>query len=230
ITAGIIAAMGCLAAYAHAQATGQGQKVDTSLYEAAITQTYWQSAITFATGEPPGPMGSAHPLNAPYQAFRTKDGWINIGAANQKNWLRLLDVIGAQQLNDDPRFATNRERMLNLDALVEVLNGYLDRETTDHWLHVMEHAGLPAGPVRNVAEMHGDPQTQAREMVVSLDHPVAGQMDTLGHPIKFSHTPAQVARPAPVLGQHSREVLLERGIAADRVEMLISQGAVVAPS
>ena len=108
--------MGVAAAYAHKLRTGEGQRVDTSLFEAAISHTYWQSAICFATGVSPGPMGSAHPLNAPYQAFETADGWINVGGANQKNWERLLDVLGAPELKDDPRFATNDGRMANLPA------------------------------------------------------------------------------------------------------------------
>jgi crotonobetainyl-CoA:carnitine CoA-transferase CaiB-like acyl-CoA transferase len=110
ITAGILACVGILAALHHRGVTGRGQMVDTSLFEAGITHTYWQSAICFATGQPPGPMGSAHPLNAPYQAFRTADGWITIGAANQSNWLRLIAVLETPELGNDPRFANNRDR------------------------------------------------------------------------------------------------------------------------
>ncbi|MFY0692581.1 MAG: CoA transferase [Paracoccaceae bacterium] len=228
ITAGLLAAMGCAAAYARMLQTGEGQKVDTSLFEAAITQTYWQSAITFATGTPPGPMGSAHPLNAPYQAFQTSDGWINIGAANQKNWLRLLDVIGAPQLNDDPRFGSNRDRMTNLDALVDILNEIISQHDTAYWLEKMEEGGLPAGPVLDVAQMHADPQALFRDMIVETEHPVAGPVKTIGHPIKFSETPAGVRGPAPVLGQHSREILSEQGVSDAQIEAMISKGAVIA--
>ena len=117
ISAGLLACMGVLAALVERGRTGQGQKVDTSLFEAGIIHTYWQSAIRLATGVSPGPMGSAHPLNAPYQAFPTADGWINVGAANQSNWLRLLDAIEAPELAEDPRFADNPGRMGNLDEL-----------------------------------------------------------------------------------------------------------------
>ncbi len=130
ITAGILLAMGISAAYARRLQTGQGQIVDTSLFEAAITHTYWQSAIAFATGEAPGPLGSAHPLNAPYQAFQTADGWINIGAANQTNWERLVQIIGAPELNDDLRFRENIGRMANLDALTEALNTIFRHKNT----------------------------------------------------------------------------------------------------
>src|SRR5437764_11781406 len=117
ITAGILAAMGIAAAYAHRLKTGQGQWVETSLFEAALVQTYWQSAIALATGVAPRAMGSAHPLNAPYQAFEASDGWIVVGGANHKNWLRMLDAIGAPELAQDARFATNADRMAHLDAL-----------------------------------------------------------------------------------------------------------------
>ena len=227
ITAGIVAAMGVSAAYARMLQTGEGQKVDTSLFEAAITQTYWQSAIAFATGVAPGPMGSAHPLNGPYQAFETADGWINVGAANQRNWLRFLDVIGAPELNDDPRFASNHDRMQHLKELEEILNGYLRHETSAVWLDRMERAGLPAGPVLDILEMQADPQARAREMIVEMDHPVAGRVKTLGHPVKFSETPASLRRAAPVLGQHSREVLHEAGYDAAQIEAMVTSGAVI---
>lgn len=228
ITAGIVAAMGVSAAYARMLQTGQGQKVDTSLFEAAITQTYWQSAIAFATGVAPGPMGSAHPLNGPYQAFQTADGWINVGAANQRNWLRFLDVIGAPALNDDPRFASNHDRMQHLGDLEEILNDHLRHETSEVWLERMERAGLPAGPVLDILQMQADPQAHARAMILEVAHPVAGPVKTLGHPVKFSETPASIRCAAPLLGQHSREVLQEAGYDAGQIEAMIASGAVIA--
>lgn len=228
ITAGILAALGVASAYAHKLATGEGQVVDTSLLEAAITHTYWQSAIAFATGVSPGPMGSAHPLNAPYQAFRTADGWINIGAANQANWIRLLETIGAPELADDPRFAKNLGRMSNLPELVEVLEAIFTQRSTDEWLALMEKAGVPAGPVLSITEMHADPHVLARDMVVSLDHPVAGPTKAIGLPVKFSGTPGKVVRPAPVLGEHTREILAEAGYTAADIERIVASGAAIA--
>lgn len=228
INAGILAAMGVSAAYANAQKTGLGQKVDTSLFEAAIVQTYWQSAIAFATGNRPEPLGSAHPLNAPYQSFQTSDGWINVGAANQGNWLRYLEVIGAPELNDDPRFSSNAARMENLDALVEILNGYMAQDTTENWLSRMERASLPAGPVNDILQMHEDPQALARDMILEVDHSTAGKVKTLGHPVKFSRTPAKVAMAAPVLGQHTRAVLEEAGYNAGQIDALIEAEAIIA--
>lgn len=228
ITAGILAAMGCAAAYAQKLRTGRGQKVDTSLFEAAITQTYWQSAITFATGTSPGPMGSAHPLNAPYQAFRTADGWVNLGAANQANWERMLTVIGAPELNADARFASNRARMANREVLAEILDGYFVNRSTAEWIAALEVVGVPAGPVLSIAEMHAHPQTGARGMVVETDHPRAGRVKAIGMPVKFSGAPGCGSRPAPLYGEHSREVLAEHGYATEEIERLISSGAVEA--
>lgn len=226
ITAGILGALGCVAAYTRKLQTGEGQKVDTSLFEAGITHTYWQSAIAFATGAPPGPLGSAHPLNAPYQAFRTSDGWINLGAANQKNFERMLSVIGAEELASDERFATNRDRMSNLAALEAILNDHFVTDSSAAWLERLEAAGVPAGPVLDICEMHQDPQAIAREMIVATTHPVAGEVKAIGLPIKFSETPGKVERPAPLLGEHSREVLAEAGFSADEIAGMIESGAV----
>jgi len=226
ITAGVLAAMGVLAALRHRDRTGQGQLVDTSLFEAGIMHTYWQSAICFATGTPPGPMGSAHPLNGPYQAFPTADGWINVGAANQRNWERMREVIGAPELGQDARFADNPGRMANLKALEETLNGIYRRRSSAEWLAALEKAGVPAGPVFNVAEMHADPQTKAREMVVEVAHPKAGKVKTIGLPVKFSETPGGVRGPAPVLGQHTREVLAAHGFGEEEIEGMVAEGAV----
>ncbi len=227
ITAGFLAALGCVAAYAHAQKTGEGQMVDTSLFEAGISLTYWQSAIAFATGTAPGAMGSAHPLNAPYQSFRTRDGWINIGAANQRNWHRLLDVIDAPELDSDTRFATNSDRITNLEALVPLLEDRLKTRDTHDWLLRMEAAGLPAGPVMDICEMHRDPQAIARDMIVETEHPLAGPVKAIGLPIKFSQTPGGVTRPAPTLGRHGPEILAEHGYSQDQIDALTKNGTVV---
>ncbi|MEC5324064.1 CaiB/BaiF CoA transferase family protein [Aurantimonas sp. A3-2-R12] len=230
ITAGILAALGCSSAYARKLQTGEGQKVDTSLFEAGITHTYWQSAIAFATGVSPGPLGSAHPLNAPYQAFQTADGWITVGAANQKNWERMLAVVGAQELANDQRFSNNSGRMQNLAALENILNGYFSRQSSAEWLERLETAGVPAGPVLDVGEMHRDPQTLFREMVVETEHPKAGPVKAIGLPIKFSETPGGVTRPAPLLGEHSREVLSQAGYDDKAIDAMLESGAVRGPT
>src|SRR6478735_11083231 len=174
INAGILAAVGILAAYAHKQRTGQGQVVDTSLMEAALQQTYWHAAIHFATGISPAPTGSAHLLTAPYQAFAASDGWLNIGGANQANWERIADVLGHPEWRDDARFASNSARMENLPALVDAMNAVLATRTNAEWIAAFDAAGVPVGPVHSIGESLTHPQTIAREMVVSLTHPQAG--------------------------------------------------------
>lgn len=230
ITAGILAAMGVSAAYASRLKTGKGQRVDTSLFEAGITQTFWQSAIAFATGVAPEPMGSAHPLNAPYQSVATKDGWINIGCANQTNWERMLDVIDARELKADPRFATNPERMKHRSELVSTLEKTFVNRTTEEWVGLFNESGFPAGPLLDIPQMHKDPQALSREMIVEVDHPVAGTVKTLGAPVKFHGTPGGIRSAAPVIGQHSREVLLEAGYTNDAIQLLVDSGVLGADS
>jgi crotonobetainyl-CoA:carnitine CoA-transferase CaiB-like acyl-CoA transferase len=228
INAGLLAAIGVLAAYADRVKTGRGQLVDTSLFEAALQQTYWHAASYFATGESPGPLGSAHILTAPYQAFEASDGYINIGGANQSNWERIADVLGHPEWREDPRFADNTARMRNRDALADAMNAVLRTRTRAQWMAVLDAAGVPAGPVHSLGEALEHPQTRARDMVVDLVHPDAGPTRAIGCPVHLSRTPAQITRPAPRLGEHTREVLREAGYADADIDALTAQGAVIA--
>ncbi len=225
ITAGILAAMGVLAAYIERLKTGRGQRVDTSLFEAGITQSYWQTAVALATGDSPGPLGSAHPMSAPYQAFETSDGWITVGGSNQTNWLRLVEVVDLSELAEDPRFRRNSDRMEHVDELSTILGERFKARTTAEWLTLLEGAGVPAGPVASVGEMLELPQTLAREMVLEVEHSLLGSVRTVGFPVKFSETPGSVRRGAPVLGEHTREVLGELGYTDEQVEDLVRSGA-----
>ncbi len=229
INAGILAVAGICAAYAHKLKTGRGQVVDTSLMEAALQQTYWHAAIFFATGQSPGPTGSAHVLTAPYQAFRAKDGWINIGGANQANWERIAEVLGHPEWRDDPRFRTNSDRMRNLDALAAAMNEVLATRTRAQWLAAFDAAGVPAGPVHSIGEALAHPQTLARGMVVDLVHPQAGPTKAIGCPVHFSETPTAIDRPAPLLGEHTREVLREYGYSDAEIDALAAEDAIEAP-
>jgi crotonobetainyl-CoA:carnitine CoA-transferase CaiB-like acyl-CoA transferase len=226
INAGVLAVSGITAAYVHKLKTGRGQVVDTSLMEAALQQTYWHAAIYFATGESVGPTGSAHLLTAPYQAFRASDGWINVGGANQANWERIADVLGHPEWRDDPRFATNSARMENLDALTTAMNAVLVTRSKAEWIIAFDAAGVPVGPVHTIGEALSHPQTLARDMVVDLMHPQAGPTKALGCPIHFSKTPTQINRPAPMLGEHSRELLKEYRYSDAEIDTFVANGVI----
>lgn len=228
ITAGILAALGIVAAYSHRLKTGEGQWVETSLFEAALVQTYWQSAIALATGDAPRAMGSAHPLNAPYQAFRASDGWIVVGGANQRNWVRMLDALGASELAGDPRFATNAGRMANLAELEGELAQRFQTQPAAHWLGLLEAAGVPCGPVQDMNQALADPQTLAREMVVEVEHPSCGPVKTLGLPLKFSGTPGGIRKAAPLLGEDTLEVLRQYGFSDDEIAGFERDGSITA--
>jgi crotonobetainyl-CoA:carnitine CoA-transferase CaiB-like acyl-CoA transferase len=226
INAGILAALGVVSALLARATTGRGQLVDTSLMEAAVQQTYWQAAVFFATGIHAGPTGSAHLLTAPYQAFATRDGWINVGGANQANWERIARVIGRPELVDDPRFATNADRMRNIAELTRLISERLGERTSAEWIRDFEAAGVPVGPVNRIGDMLADPQVAARDMVIELDHPRAGRTRALGMPIKLSDGRADLTRPAPLLGQHSREILDGLGYTTAEIAALERAGAI----
>lgn len=227
IGAGMLAAMGILAAYIHRLKTGDGQLVDTSLLEASIVNTSWVSAIFLATGVSPGALGSAHPLAAPYQAIQTADGWVNIGAANQANWLRLVEVVDKPELAEDARFVDNSDRMQNLPELIDILTESFKQGSTSDWLSRLETAGIPAGPVLSIGDMLKDPQVLARDMVVEVEHSRLGPVKALGSPVKFSHTPTAIKRGAPLLGEHTREILGEYGYSDSEIDSLAAAGDVI---
>jgi crotonobetainyl-CoA:carnitine CoA-transferase CaiB-like acyl-CoA transferase len=226
INAGILAALGICAALQARARTGRGQIVETSLMEAALQQMYWQAAIHFATGVSSGPTGSAHILTAPYQAFPTADGWINIGGANQANWERIARTIGRPELVDDARFKTNGDRMKNLEALVPLIAERTRTRSSAEWVREFEAAGVPVGPINKIGDVLGDPQVKARDMVVEVEHSRVGKTPAIGLPIKFSETPGNVRRGAPVLGEHTEQVLTALGYSASRIEELRKEGAV----
>ena len=207
ITAGLLATSGILAALVHRNKTGEGQKVDTSLFEAGIVHTYWQSAIAGATGESPGPLGSAHPLTAPYQAFKTKDKWITVGASNQNTWLMLLKSIDRMDLQENEMFSSNFNRKENITQLVEILNSELIKKTSKEWLKIFDENGLPCGPINSINEMFVDPQTIEREMIIDVDNKKAGKSKAIGMPIKFSKSKTEKSKGAPNLGEHTKEIM-----------------------
>ncbi len=223
ITAGCLAAMGILGALVSRGQTGKGQYVDTSLFEAGIMHTYWQSAIYLGSGEVPQAMGSAHPLMAPYQAFQTKDGWINVGSANQGLWEKLVVLLGAPELAEDERFTDPNLRLTNLADLDAILTEYFKKDTTDGWVARLEEAGIPSGPMLDIEQMTSHPQATARDMVQEIEQ----GLRVIGHPVKYSETPAGIRQGAPMLGEHTGDVLAEAGYSTDEIQALAADEAVL---
>lgn len=226
LNAGLFASHAILAALFYRSRTGEGQYIDTSLFEASLAYTFWESNEYWATGTSPRGLGTAHRLSAPYQVLPTSDGWIAIGAANQRNWERLVQAIERPDLLQEFLFATNADRMANLDALVDTLTETLKTRTTEAWLQVLEAAEVPCGPVLTLEQVYQHPQVQARNMDIEVEHPIAGRIHAIGFPVKYSSTPPQMYRPAPVLGQHTFKILESLGMNKEQYQQLEADGIV----
>jgi crotonobetainyl-CoA:carnitine CoA-transferase CaiB-like acyl-CoA transferase len=227
LNAGLYASHAILAALLSRMHTGEGQYIDTSLFEAALAYTIWESNEYWATGMAPQRLGTAHRLAAPYQVFATANGWIAIGAANQRNWELLARVLDRSDLLQHADFATNADRLANLAQLVETLTATLKTRTTEEWLQLFDEAGVPCGPVLTLGEVYQHPQVQARAMDIEVQHPIAGSIHTIGFPVKYSSTPGQMYRPAPVLGQHTFVMLESLGYSSEQCRQLEADGVVL---
>ena len=220
LSAGLFCAVGILSAVHARERTGRGQRIDTSLFEGALALSIWETAELWATGRVPAPLGSAHRLTAPYQALRTADGHVTVGGNNQRLWERLCEAVGRPDLIDDARFATNADRMARRAELEAELESALTAHGTDEWVARLGAAGVPCGPIHDYAQVFADEHTQARAMEVQVEHPVEGAMSALGIPVKLSDTPGSVRRAAPLLGEHTAEVLAEAGLSAEEIAAL----------
>ncbi|HEY6407495.1 MAG TPA: CoA transferase [Ktedonobacteraceae bacterium] len=227
LNAGLYASHAILAALLSRVRTGEGQYIDTSLFEAALAYTIWESNEYWATGMAPQRLGTAHRLSAPYQVFETASGWIAIGAANQRNWELLARAIDRPDLLQNVAFATNADRMANLAQLVETLTATLKTRTTEEWLQVFDEAGVPSGPVLTLGEVYQHPQVKARAMDIEVQHPIAGHMHTIGFPVKYSSTPGHMYRPAPVLGQHTFVMLETLGFSPEQCRQFETDGVIL---
>jgi crotonobetainyl-CoA:carnitine CoA-transferase CaiB-like acyl-CoA transferase len=221
LSSGLFCAVAILSAYVARERSGRGQRIDTSLFEGALALSIWESAELWATGRTPEPLGSAHRLTAPYQALRTSDGHITVGGNNDRLWQRLCEAVGRPELVEDPRFETNDLRMENRPELVAELESALADRTTDDWVEALLEAGVPVGPIHDYRQVFEDPHTRAREMKIEVEHPVEGTVPALGIPVKMSDTPGSVRRPAPLLGEHTEEVLREAGLAEEEIGALV---------
>ena len=226
IGTGMFAAIGILAALRVREQTGVGQRVDTSLLETPIAWAVYEASSFFATNEVPRRLGPGHRTAAPYQAFRTADGWINLGGGSPTFWPIICRVLGVPALVDDKRFATPPLRVKNRAALAELLQARFTTAGTAAWLERLEAAGVPAGPILDYGQVFADPHVRHREMAVEVEHPRAGRSRVLGIPVKLSSTPGSIRTPAPTLGQHTDEVLKELGYDAAAVANLKARNIV----
>lgn len=220
LNAGMFAAYGILSAYIHKLKTGEGQDIDTSLLEAGIAYTVWESAELWGTGMTPEPKGSAHRLVAPYQAIAASDGYFNIAVANQATWERLCAALDREDLVDDPRFMTNPDRITHYQELAVTIEATTIERTRAEWIDLLGSAGVPSGPIYNMSEVFEDPQVNAREMLIELEHPIAGTVKHIGVPVKLSATPGGIRYPAPTLGQHSIETFERFGFSSKEITAL----------
>jgi formyl-CoA transferase len=226
LSAGLFALVGILAAVEARHRTGAGQRVDTALVDAGVALSVWEATEYFSGVGVPAALGSAHRMIAPYQAIRCADGYITLGAANDRLFVRLCDVLGHREWTTSPRFATNASRVNNRALLAERIESITSQQPRAHWLTRLEAHDVPCGPINDYAQVFADPQVVAREMAVEVDHPTLGHLRTLGSPIKMSATPPDVSRRAPMLGEHTDDVLTEAGFRADEIAALQASGAI----
>jgi crotonobetainyl-CoA:carnitine CoA-transferase CaiB-like acyl-CoA transferase len=226
INAGILAAFGILAAYIHRLKTGKGQRVDTSLLQASIQQTYWFASAYFGNGTIGKASGTAHPLIAPYQVFRCADGDIALGGANQSNWVRITEVLGHPEWQDDARFAMPAARLANRSELEMLINDALGTRTVAEWVAVFDAASVPAGPVQDIGQALEHEQTRAVGMVIDADAPGGKTTRALGLPVILDGQATPATGVPPRVGENTRAVLLECGFTSAEVDALIEKGAV----
>jgi crotonobetainyl-CoA:carnitine CoA-transferase CaiB-like acyl-CoA transferase len=223
--AGMFAAYAIALALYHRQLTGQGQYIDTSLLDGMVAILTFQAARYFATGIPPAPEGNRHPNIAPYESLATADGYINVAVGNEAIWSRFCAALGLEQVQKDPRFATNAQRLAHRDELVAILEERTRQYESPYLLQLLEEAGVPAGPIRNLKELFEDPQVEVLGLKQQVQHPSAGTITLTGIPYRFSATPGSIRRPPPRLGEHTIEVLSELGYTQAEIERLREEGA-----
>ena len=224
--AGLFAVVGILAALEARHRTGLGQRIDTSLVDAGVALSVWEATEYFAGAGVPVALGSAHRMNAPYQAFRCADGYITIGGANERIFRRLCEVLGHPEWQSMPDFADNASRVRHREDLSRRIEAITTRQTRAHWLSLFEAHDIPCGPINDYAQVFADPQVRAREMVVEVEHPKLGRIRSLGSPIKMSATPADASRRAPLLGEHTNEILTGIGVSEPEIARLRASGAI----
>ncbi|MBS1217021.1 MAG: hypothetical protein H6R21_154 [Proteobacteria bacterium] len=207
IMTGMYASIAVCAAIAHRAETGVGQHLDLALLDTQAAFLANQAMNYLATGEVPGRLGNAHPNIVPYQTFRTSDGDIILACGNDNLFNKFCEVAGCQALAQDPRFVTNARRVENREEITAQLNAVFAKRTTREWVEMLEAAGVPNGPINNIAQVFEEPQIVARGVKIEMDHPTAGKVPLVASPMRFSATPVAYKLPPPTLGQHTDEIL-----------------------
>jgi crotonobetainyl-CoA:carnitine CoA-transferase CaiB-like acyl-CoA transferase len=207
IITGMYASIAICAAIAHRAETGIGQQLDLALLDSQIALLAYQNTNYFATGKPPKRIGNLHPNIVPYQPFKTADGSVILACGNDNLFRKFCAVAGCAELADDPRFAGNGKRVENRAELTRLLQAVFSKRGTKEWVELLEAAGVPNGPINDVAQVFEEPQVKARGIKVEMEHPVAGRLPTVASPMRFSATPVEYTLAPPVLGQHTEEIL-----------------------
>ncbi len=216
-----------LAALLHRERTEQGQKVECSLLESGVAAMMNAATAYLVAGAVQGRWGSAHESLVPYQAFKARDGYLIIGAGNDRLWKAFCEAIGAPEWADDPRFDTNLKRVERREELVGLIEARLQGRSRDNWIAAFAAAGLPTGPINTVDQVFRDPQVLHRGMVQEIEHPTAGRVKLVGIPVKFTATPGEIRLPPPLLGQHTEEVLTGLlGLTAPEIAALRTDGVI----
>jgi crotonobetainyl-CoA:carnitine CoA-transferase CaiB-like acyl-CoA transferase len=228
LAAGMWAAIGVLAAIAARTASGRGQRVETSLLAGLVALLSVQGQRYLSLGQIPERAGNAHPVIAPYGAFETKDGPLNIAPATPNMWVRLCELLNLGELTRDPRFADGEARMQHREELKSIIEERLKARTRREWSEAMLACGIPAGPINTLADVFADPQVRYCGLVEEVTHPLLGALKQLASPIRMdSLAGGSVRSPPPMLGEHTCEVLSDYGVAVGEIESLLAEGVVL---
>ena len=226
IAGGMFAAYGIMIALFNRQRTGKGQMIDVSLLDSQVAWLTYRAGSFFASGKIPQPLGSGHPNIVPYQAFKANDTYVNIAAGNDQLWQKFCSAVGLEDIVENPKFATNAKRVENRNELVNIISNIVSSKNAQEWLDILTKAGVPCGPIYTLDEIFTDPQVLHRNMVKDLDHIKAGKIKVTGVPVKLSATPGEILTSPPVLGQNTKEILLELGYSDNDIEKFYQEKVV----
>lgn len=226
---GMLAYGSIVTALYHRDKTGEGQLIDTALLDGQVAAMSYHATGFIGTGIEPHRLGSGHPSLVPYQSFQAADGFFILGVANPNLWERFCNAIGHPDLKDDPKFATNPDRVAHRTEMVDLLNSIFATNTVAHWVKVIDEAGVPVGPINKTSDVVADEQVKAREMFLEINHPKVPDLRVPNSPIKLQGTPAELRRAPPALGEHNEEVLAELGYDSEAFAKMLESGAVGEP-